>query len=87
MSIDQIFFLSVIAGAFLIFAAVLAWGDYQTRHITHRPSTHRPSTHRPRAAELRSPPARAVSTLQNTVTAAHAAAQSRQKANVVELAP
>jgi hypothetical protein len=38
MSIDQIFFLSVIADAFLIFAAILAWGDYQARQITRRPA-------------------------------------------------
>ncbi len=76
MSIDQIFFLSVIAGAFLIFAAVLAWRD-QARHITRRPS----------AAELRTAPAAAISALQNTVAAAHASAKSRQKVNVAELTP
>jgi hypothetical protein len=79
MSIDQIFFLSVIAGAFLIFAAVLAWGDYQTRHITHRQNTHRT-----RAAGLRGAPAAVTSGLQNTVAAAHASAQSRRKVNVAE---
>lgn len=34
MSIVGIVCLSAIIGAFVLFAAVLAWGDYQTRHIT-----------------------------------------------------
>ena len=33
MSILGIVCLSAIVGAFVLFAAVLAWGDYQTRHI------------------------------------------------------
>jgi hypothetical protein len=76
MSIDQIFFLSVIAGAFLIFAAVLAWGDYQTRHMVRRPN----------AAQRRTAPAATISALQNVVTAANASAESRQKVIVAELA-
>ena len=76
MSIDQIFFLSVIASAFLTFAAVLAWGDYQTRHIARRPST----------AQRRTAPAVAIAALQNTITAANVSAESRQKVNVAELA-
>ena len=76
MSIDQIFFLSVIAGAFLTFAAVLAWGDYQTGHIARRPST----------AQRRSAPAVAIAALQNTITAANVSAELRQKVNVAELA-
>ena len=36
MSLVQIIAISAITGAFAIFAAVLAWGDYQTRHITSR---------------------------------------------------
>ena len=35
MSIVGIVCLSAIVGAFVLFAVVLAWGDYQTRHITH----------------------------------------------------
>jgi len=35
MSIVGIVCLSAIIVAFVLFAAVLAWGDYQTRHITH----------------------------------------------------
>jgi hypothetical protein len=37
MSIGEIVSLSAIIGAFLVFASVLAWGDYQTRGITHAP--------------------------------------------------
>jgi len=33
MSIVGIVCLSAIIGGFVLFAAVLAWGDYQTRHI------------------------------------------------------
>jgi hypothetical protein len=33
MSIGQIISLCVITGAFTLFAVVLAWGDYQTRHL------------------------------------------------------
>ncbi|HXX51030.1 MAG TPA: hypothetical protein VEI98_07070 [Xanthobacteraceae bacterium] len=36
MSIDQIAVLSIITGSFLVFAAVLAWGDRQTRSLTPR---------------------------------------------------
>lgn len=36
MSLEQIIVISGIVGAFVVFAAVLAWGDYQTRHITSR---------------------------------------------------
>jgi len=35
MSVVAILCLSAIVGAFVLFAAVLAWGDYQTRNITH----------------------------------------------------
>ena len=35
MSIVGIVCLSAIIGAFVLFAVVLAWGDYQTRDITH----------------------------------------------------
>jgi hypothetical protein len=40
MSTDQIVVLSVIVAAFLLFAAVLAWGDHQTKNLnrTARPS-------------------------------------------------
>jgi len=34
MSIIGIICLSAISAAFVLFAAVLAWGDYQTRHVT-----------------------------------------------------
>lgn len=37
MSIQGIVSLSIIIGAFVLFAAVLAWGDYQTRGISHPP--------------------------------------------------
>ena len=33
MSTDQIIALSVIVAAFVLFAAVLAWGDHQTRNL------------------------------------------------------
>ncbi len=36
MSTLGIVCLSAIVGAFVLFAVVLAWGDYQTRHITHQ---------------------------------------------------
>jgi hypothetical protein len=35
MSIVGIVCLSAIIGAFALFAAVLAWGDHQTRHTSH----------------------------------------------------
>ena len=35
MSIVGIVCLSAIIGAFVLFGAVLAWGEHQTRHITH----------------------------------------------------
>ncbi len=35
MSVLAIVCLSAIIVAFVLFAAVLAWGDYQTRDITH----------------------------------------------------
>ena len=35
MSISQIVILSVICGAFVLFAAVLAWGDHQTGKVSH----------------------------------------------------
>ena len=43
MSILGIACLSAIIVAFVLFAAVLAWGDYQTRDITHpaRPAKER----------------------------------------------
>jgi|GEM_PF-3944722 len=34
MSILGIVCLSAIIGAFVLFAAVLAWGEHQTRHLT-----------------------------------------------------
>jgi hypothetical protein len=34
MLIGQIVSLCVITGAFTLFAVVLAWGDYQKRHVT-----------------------------------------------------
>jgi hypothetical protein len=33
MSTDQIIILTAIVAAFALFAAVLAWGDYQTRNL------------------------------------------------------
>jgi uncharacterized membrane protein YccC len=36
MSIGQIIVLAVIVGAFVVFAAVLAWGDYRAQHLTRR---------------------------------------------------
>lgn len=35
MSVVAIICLSAIVGGFVLFAVVLAWGDYQTRNITH----------------------------------------------------
>ena len=35
MSIVGVVCLSGIIGAFALFGVVLAWGDYQTRHISH----------------------------------------------------
>ena len=35
MSIIQIVSLSIVCAAFVVFAAALAWGDYQTRNISH----------------------------------------------------
>lgn len=35
MSVVAIICLSAIVAAFALFAAVLAWGDYQTRNISH----------------------------------------------------
>jgi hypothetical protein len=35
MSTVEIVSLGAIIGAFVAFAVVLAWGDYQTRNITH----------------------------------------------------
>lgn len=37
MSVVAIVCLSAIVGAFVLFAVVLAWGDYQTRNVTHTP--------------------------------------------------
>jgi hypothetical protein len=34
MSTDQIIILSAIVAAFALFAAVLAWGDYQTSNLS-----------------------------------------------------
>jgi len=34
MSIGQIVVLAVIVGAFVVFAAVLGWGDYRTQQLT-----------------------------------------------------
>lgn len=34
MSIGQIVAVCAVTGAFVLFAAVLAWGDYQTRDLT-----------------------------------------------------
>ena len=36
MSIDQIVPLAVIVGAFVLFAAVLAWGDYRAQELARR---------------------------------------------------
>ena len=36
MSIGQIVVLAVIVGAFVVFAAVLGWGDYRTQQLTRR---------------------------------------------------
>ena len=36
MSIGQIVVLAVIVGAFVVFAAVLGWGDYRTSHPRSR---------------------------------------------------
>jgi len=33
MSMIQIVSLSAVVGAFVVFAAVLAWGDYRSRHL------------------------------------------------------
>jgi len=41
MSIGQIVVLAVIVGAFVVFAAVLGWGDYRTQQLTH-PRSRRP---------------------------------------------
>jgi hypothetical protein len=35
MSISQILVLTGICGAFVVFAVLLAWGDYQTRNVSH----------------------------------------------------
>lgn len=35
MSVIAIICLSAIVVAFVLFAVVLAWGEYQTRHIVH----------------------------------------------------
>jgi hypothetical protein len=35
MSIEQIVSLTAICAGFIVFAVVLAWGDFQTRHIRH----------------------------------------------------
>jgi hypothetical protein len=44
MPLIQIFSLCVIIGAFVLFALVLAWGDYQTRHIVHVAPEARPQS-------------------------------------------
>lgn len=36
MSIGQIVVLAAIVGAFVLFTAVLAWGDYRTRQLVRR---------------------------------------------------
>jgi len=36
MSIGQIIVLAVIVGAFVLFAAVLAWGDYRAQELARR---------------------------------------------------
>jgi hypothetical protein len=36
MSIGQIIVLAVIVGTFVVFAAVLGWGDYRTQQLTRR---------------------------------------------------
>jgi hypothetical protein len=36
MSIGQIIVLTAIVGAFVVFAAVLAWGDYHAQHLARR---------------------------------------------------
>lgn len=37
MSVVAIVCLTAIVAAFVLFGVVLAWGDYQTRNITHAP--------------------------------------------------
>jgi hypothetical protein len=39
MWIEQIVSLTAICAGFIVFAAVLAWGDFQTRHIRHNQAT------------------------------------------------
>jgi hypothetical protein len=41
MSVVAILCLTAIVAAFALFAVVLAWGDYQTRNITHAPRNER----------------------------------------------
>jgi len=62
MSTVEIVSLSGIIMAFVVFAVVLAWGDYQTRHIKHpakerqRPVTRAAATARKaEAVETREP--------------------------------
>jgi len=61
MSVVAIICLSAIVVAFVLFAAVLAWGDYQTRHITHArkdsrlPSAMGAATSQETAKEAREP--------------------------------
>jgi len=46
MSSGEIVALSAICVAFVVFAAVLAWGDFQTRNIRHDKAAARlPSKH------------------------------------------
>jgi uncharacterized protein HemX len=59
MTTAQIVSLSVIVAAFVLFAAVLAWGDYQTRHITRRI----------RADQQRAAAGAKIAALQNAATA------------------
>ena len=67
MSISQIVILSVICGAFALFAAVLAWGDHQTRKISHN-----------RAAKPQVAPSPDLQLLKSAAAAASARAPSPQ---------
>jgi len=52
MSISQIVILSAVCAAFVVFAVVLAWGDYQTRKISHS-GADRPQAPGPQLQSLR----------------------------------
>ncbi len=53
MSIVGIICLSAIVGAFALFAAVLAWGDYQTHDITHPTKKRQQQATQPGVAALK----------------------------------